>query len=161
MEGVGKIVRVVGTSMAPYLVEGDLVSYQEVTTHSPLPPGTVVLVQATPPKQLLIHRVVSQNPLRIKGDQTKNHDHRIYDELLVIGQVTHRVDASVSPAFTLHRVTGGVISKWIACLSQFNRHPFIGFHHLVYKMIQVLGWWSRRSEIANQDPVTTKRWGFS
>jgi len=145
------MIRMNGTSMSPYLKEGDLLWVEPLPDRIPL--GAITQVSLGDERDDEVpttHRCI-QTPLpRVKGDRVKRADHILYDQVLLKGIITCRLIKKKNSAEFL-RVSYDhpmirLIHSLQARLSQVNDHRFWVVHRLFQFSLILLGLFARKLE---------------
>ena len=126
--------KISGNSMTPYILDGDIISYEEELTPKV---GNIVLCKAN--GEIFAHRYLP-NKL-VKGDNNLYFDWDSSDHNVILGVVTHRTNNEHNDKLPL-KIGFGISNYILAQLSQRNRkgHPL----RMIFRLnIIFLGWTSR------------------
>lgn len=121
--------------MEPYLIEGDIILVEEVTTNIQV--GDLILLDIGRTQKPVIHRLLLHGP---KGDGNKNFDQECHRSLKIIGRAVGRFSPRGLVAFQDY---GRLLSLW----SELNHREVKVFHRLGSLVVRVLGAYARRKEL--------------
>lgn len=138
------IVSTYGKSMAPHLLENDLLWVERLDPICHLKFGQIYLLKQIGTNQLLAHRYLGTDAIGnkiFKGDRTKYSDFDMQIKANVIGQVIGRFIVG-SNSKTISQYTSPIHSclfQLMACLSKGNCRHFPIIHHFMDSLIFFCG----------------------
>lgn len=122
--------KISGNSMAPLILDGDIVKFSEIVDSPRI--GDIALYRDDHTKEFTIHRIISLSPLITKGDNSYYLDKEI-SEIIYLAKSIKRNSVDI-------KLNSSIIPKLIARLSKYciKENPLRHLFHLGIKVLATL-----------------------